>query len=89
MWPRELGRGVPGFLYGVLEANLVWQGRTEAGGAADPDTGGTTLFVAPGLQYVTTRWILEAALRVPAAQDLNGTALEADYVLQAGFRVNL
>lgn len=88
LWPRELGRGVPGFLYGVLEANLVHQDKNEIGGRDDPDSGGLSLFVLPGLQYVTKRWIVEAGVQVPLVQELNGTALETDYVLRAGFRVN-
>ena len=88
LWPHELGRGVPGFLYGVLEANLVHQDENRVGASDDPDSGGLSLFVLPSLQYVTRRWIAEAGVQFPAVQDLNGTALEKDYILQAGFRVN-
>ena len=88
LWPHELGRGVPGFLYGVLEANLVHQDENRVGASDDPDSGGLSLFVLPSLQYVTKRWIAEAGVQFPAVQDLNGTALEKDYILQAGFRVN-
>ncbi len=88
LWPRELSGGVPGFLYGVLEANLIYQGKNEIDGSEDPNSGGTTLFVDPGLQYVTKRWILEAIVQWPVFQDLNGTALEDDYIFRAGFRFN-
>lgn len=88
LWPRELGGGVPGFLYGVLESNLIYQGKNETGGVNDPNSGGTTLFIAPGLQYVTRRWVLEAIVQLPAVQDLNGTALEDDFIVRTGFRVN-
>ncbi len=88
LWPRELGAGVPGFLYGVLEANLIHQDKNETGGSDDPDSGGLSLFILPGLQYVTKRWIVEAGVQIPAIQDLNGTALEKDYILRAGFRLN-
>jgi len=88
LWPRELSGGVPGFLYGVLEANLIHQGRDEVDGVDDPDSGGFTLFLSPGLQYVTKRWILEAIVQVPVFQDLGGTALRDDFTLRAGFRVN-
>jgi hypothetical protein len=88
LWPRDLGAGLPGFLYGVIEANFVFQDNNRAVGAEDANSGGATLFLTPGLQYVTKRWIVEAAVQLPAAQDLNGTALEADYVVRAGFRVN-
>jgi len=88
LWPRTLGRGVPGFLYGILEANLIHKDRDEDGGADDANSGGTTLFLTPGLQYVTKRWIVEAAVQLPAFQDLNGTALENDYIVRAGLRLN-
>ncbi len=88
LWPRELSGGVPGFLYGVVETNLIYQGKNEINGTDDPDSGGTTLFIAPGLQYVTKRWILEAIVQLPAFQDLGGTALEDDFAVRAGFRFN-
>ena len=86
--PRALSGGVPGFLYGVLEANLIHRDNNEIGGAEDPNSGGTTLFIVPGLQYVTKRWILEAGVQLPAFQDLNGAALETDIVVRGGFRFN-
>jgi hypothetical protein len=93
LWPRTLTGGVPGFLYAVLESNLLYQGKNKAGGVANPNSGGVTLFMVPGLQYVTKRLILEAAVQLPAFQDLNGTALENEYVVneyvvRAGFRFN-
>lgn len=88
LWPRELGPGVPGFLYGVIETNLVHQGRNRINGASDPNSGGTTLFLSPGIQYVTKRWILEGIVQVPVVQELNGAALKNNFVLRVGFRVN-
>jgi hypothetical protein len=88
LWPRELGAGVPGFLYGVLEANLIHQDKNEIGASDDPNSGGLSLFILPGLQYVTKRWIVEAGVQIPAFQDLNGMALEKDYIFRAGFRFN-
>lgn len=88
LWPRQLGSGVPGFLYGVLESNLVYQGKNRSSGADEQNSGGTSLFLSPGLQYVTKRWVAEAIVQLPAFQDLNGTALEEDYTIRAGFRVN-
>lgn len=88
LWPQALGRGVPAYLYGVLEAGLVRQDEDELAGANDPDSGGTQLFLTPGLQYVTVRWIVEAAVQLPVAQDLNGAGLESDYVVSGGVRCN-
>lgn len=88
LWPRELGSGVPGFLYGVLETNVLHQAKNRSGGADDPNSGGTTVFLSPGLQYVTKRWVLEGIVQLPVVQDLNGTALEDNFTVRAGFRVN-
>ena len=88
LWPRTLGAGVPAFVYGVLESNLIYAGKNEVGGISDPNSGGTTWFLAPGVQFVTKRAILEASIQIPTVQDLNGLALENDYIVRAGFRVN-
>jgi len=88
VWPRELESGVPGFLYAVLEGNLLYADNNEMNGVTDPNSGGTSLFLSPGLQYVTKRWIIEGIVQLPVSQDLNGTALEDDFVVRAGFRLN-
>jgi hypothetical protein len=87
-WPRSLGAGVPGFLYGVIEANFVHTSKDRVNGVADPDSGGTTLFLSPGLQYVTRQWIVEAGIQIPVRQQMNGTALKRDYVFTTGLRLN-
>lgn len=86
--PRELGGGVPGFLYGVIETNFSHQAKNEIGGVNDPNSGGTKLFLSPGLQYVTKRWVLEAIVQLPVVQDLGGAALKDDFIVRTGFRVN-
>jgi Putative MetA-pathway of phenol degradation len=88
LWPRTLGGGVPAFLYGVFEAKLMHQQSNRVGGRADPDSGGTRLFLTPGIQYVTKRWIAEGAVQLPVTQSLDGTALENEYVVRAGVRFN-
>ncbi len=88
LWPRTLGGGVPGFLYGVLETNLVHKDKNESGGVDDRNSGGITLFIVPAVQYVTKRWIVETAVQLPVFQNLNGTALENEYIVRAGFRLN-
>lgn len=88
LWPRTLGAGVPDFLHGVLEMNLLHRDKNEFNGERDENSGGTTLFIAPGLQYVTKRWIVEGVIQLPVMQNLNGNALESDYIVRAGVRVN-
>ena len=86
--PRTLTAGLPNFLYGVIEANLIHQGKGRVNGSAVVNSGGTRLFLTPGLQYVTKRWIAEAAVQIPVSQNLNGSALENDYIARISVRVN-
>jgi hypothetical protein len=88
VWPQELAAGTPGFLYAVLEGNLLYMDKNEMNGVKDPNSGGTSFFLSPGLQYVTKRWIIEGIVQLPVSQDLNGTALGDDFIVRAGFRVN-
>jgi hypothetical protein len=77
-WPSDSSRDA-GFLYGV-EFNWLHRGQNKVGGQKEANSGGDTLWLAPTLQYVTQRYILEMALQKPVVQDLNGTALENDLI---------
>ncbi len=88
VWPKTLGSGVPAFVYAVLESNLIYNQANRAGGMEDPNSGGTSWFLAPGIQYVTRRTVLEAAVQLPVVQDLNGNALEKDFAGILSFRFN-
>ncbi|MFB6230223.1 MAG: transporter [Salinibacter sp.] len=88
LWTNE-GDGGLGFLYGNLETNLIWQGKNEIQGQDDPDSGGTTWLLAPGLQYVTRQFVVEGAVQLPALQDRNGTALEREFIATLSLRINL
>ncbi len=88
LWPGGLlEAGVPSFVYGVLELNGVWAQRSEQNGSKIADSGGYTLFVSPGLQYVTQLWVAEVSVQLPIVQELNGGQLKTDYILSAGFRI--
>lgn len=88
LWPGALPtEGVPSFVYGVVELNGLWSDRDEMGGTSIPDSGGYTLFLSPGVQYVTSRWIAEASVQLPVVRNLNGTQPEPDYTVAAGFRI--
>ena len=88
VWPKTLGSGVPAFIYAVLESNLIHNQKNREGGIVSQDSGGTAWFLAPGIQYVTRRTVLEAAVQLPVVQDLNGNALENDFTGILSFRIN-
>lgn len=88
MFPKSLSNGTNHFIYAVLEANYSNQDNNRIIGVEDVNSGGSSLFISPGIQYVTRKYILEAAVQLPVIQNLNGVALETDYSLTTGFRIN-
>ncbi len=88
LWPQSLTGNIPGFFYAVLESNLSFRKKNRVNHQSDQNSGGTQWFLTPGLQYVTQRWVIEAAVQVPVVQQLNGQALENDFIVRAGFRFN-
>lgn len=89
VWPRQLGAGIPAFLFAVVETNLISQGRHEIAGTHDPDSGGTRWDVDLGLQYVTTNFIIEGIVQIPAVDEPNGAGLRNDFRFTAGLRWNV
>ena len=83
-WPE---RGTPSQLYGVLEINAESAEKALSGGVELDDTGGTVVFVSPGIQWVSQRVIYEASLQLPVVQNLNGDQVETDFAATAGIRV--
>lgn len=86
--PKTITIETIGFLYGVLETNLIHKDKNRISGTTNHNTGGTILFAAPGIQYITIRWILESAIQIPIYQHQNGTALKNDSIFRVGFRMN-
>ena len=77
-----------GYLFTVLEASLVYTDANEITNIADANSGGTTAFITPGLQYATKRWIAETAIKIPVVKNLNGTALQPGVTGIASMRFN-
>lgn len=86
LWPQQLSGGVPSVLYGVLELNLLHQGRDRFAGQRDNDSGGDSVALSPGVQYITRRWVFEALAQIPLSQQLHGAALRSDPTVTAGIR---
>ncbi len=88
LWRSNVTSSIPDYLYGVLEMNLINQANNKVNGVSDNNSNGTRLFISPGIQYVTKRWIAEASIQIPTSQNLNGTALENDYIARTSLRFN-
>lgn len=88
IWVSGSADGLPHFLYAGVESNWVWQGKNRNNGQKDPDSGGVTLYLAPTLQYITRRTVAEVAVQLPVVQNLNGNALEQDFIFTLSLRLN-
>jgi Putative MetA-pathway of phenol degradation len=86
--PTALSSNSDYFLNGIIETNIIHQDKHKVDGNDNPNSGGTVIFLVPGLQYAAERYIAELGVQVPIVQDLNGTALENEYIFRVGFRVN-
>jgi len=70
-----------------LEFNGLYARRNDVNGASVQDSGGNTVLISPGIQFIPGRTLIfEASLQLPLIEDLNGTQLETDYTFLAGFR---
>ncbi len=86
--PSTLDLETRSFLYGVVELNTIIRDRHRQNGVSLENSGGTTVFLTPGVQYVTRKIIAEIAVQIPVVQNLNGSALENDFMIRGGFRIN-
>ena len=86
--PRKVIQETNAFVFGVLELSANHYERNRLGGVVDSNSGGFQLYLTPGLQYSTRRWIADLGVKVPIVNDLNGTALEPDFTILASIRFN-
>ncbi len=86
--PAKVARDTRAFVFGVLELSAHYSERNRVGGVTDPNSGGFLLYLTPGLQYSTRRWIVDLGVKIPVVSDRNGTALEPDYSILTSIRIN-
>lgn len=88
LWRSAVTGILPDYLYGVIETNLIHQTKNHINGVEISNSNGKQVFVSPGIQYVTLRWMAEMAVQIPVIQDLNGTALKNNYIFRSSVRYN-
>lgn len=75
-------------LNGFLEINGATAERTKLNGQEIEDSGGTTVFLSPGLQFVGgRRWLIEASFQYPLSNEPNGIQLVTDWTVSVGTRI--
>ncbi len=75
-------------LNGFFEINGSTSAKNSVDGQQIDSSGGTTIFVSPGLQYIGgRRWLVEASFQYPIVNEPNGTQLATDWALAVGARI--
>ncbi|MBI3994804.1 MAG: transporter [Nitrospirae bacterium] len=70
-----------------LELNGLYAQKDRSNGQKVHDSGGHSLFLSPGIQFIPLKTALfEASVQIPIFQDLNGDQLKTDYTYLIGFR---
>jgi hypothetical protein len=77
--PHTIGQSANA-LFVSLGVHGEWRDYEHLEGARLPDTGGNTVYVAPGVQYaIGGKWIIEGTYQRAVYHDLNDTQLGEDY----------
>jgi hypothetical protein len=69
----------------LLQLNTLWRGRDSGAQAEPEDSGGTFVFISPGVSYMVTRNVqVFGIVQLPVYQYVNGVQLTADWGATAG-----
>jgi hypothetical protein len=72
----------------VLEVNGEWHDNQRANGKSDPNSGGNTIYLSPGLRLSMDRWSSFLSVGVPIVSEPNGLQPEPDWRILSGMTVN-
>lgn len=87
IWPSILpDKGIYSQWNAVLELNGMLERKSESRGSEVASSGGNTIFLSPGIQFVSKRSVYEFSFLYPVVQNLNGSQLETDYSLALSYR---
>ncbi|MDA2934475.1 transporter [Acidobacteria bacterium AH-259-D05] len=88
LFPKEYKSFQDKVLNAYLEVSTVVSQRASLDDQDVLDSGGTTVFLTPGIQAVLNpRFLVEAAFQIPVVQELNGTQLAFSPTANVGIRV--
>jgi len=74
----------------LLELNTEMTDQTEiSNGSLNANSGGTEIFISPGIFWTTRNFAIKSGLQIPIMSDLDGTKDESDYRFKASFEWHL
>jgi hypothetical protein len=68
----------------MLELNGQWSAEQETSGIKDRNSGGNTIFIAPGMRLSLNQWSGFVSFGVPIVDDLNGIQSESNWRITTG-----
>ena len=71
----------------VLEMNGEWHAKQQMLGVTDLNSGGNTIYVAPGLRLSQDKWSAFVSVGIPVVKDTNGQQPEPDLRIRSGIAV--
>lgn len=83
--PAEPHRRVA--LDGILEINGTWSDHKRVAGVVDPNSGGNTVYLSPGLRLTIDNWAGFATFGIPIVNDPNGVQSKTDWRVLTGIAV--
>lgn len=86
--PHKLEYRAPDAVW-MLELNTEWTDRAERNGRTLANTGGTEIFLSPGLMWTYRNFAIKPGIQIPVYHDLNGSQPESDYRAFIEFEVHL
>jgi len=85
--PKTFTANTSAFLNGSIEVNIIKQNQNRIAKNSRVNSGGTSFFLSPGLQYITQHWIIEGNIQIPLIN--NDNPIENNYSARFGVRVNI
>lgn len=73
----------------VVELNGEWSDKEVDSGIVDPDTGGNTLYLSPGIRLGSDGMAGFVSVGIPVSNDFNGTQSQPDWRIMSGVSLAL
>jgi hypothetical protein len=72
----------------VLELNGEWHDKQRTAGVVDPNSGGNTMYLAPGLRLTVDNWSGYVSAGIPVVKEVNGIQPTPSWRVVAGFAMS-
>jgi hypothetical protein len=72
----------------MLELNGEWHDKERTAGVVDPNSGGNTIFLSPGLRLTVDNWAAYVSAGVPIVRDVNGVQPTAAWRVVGGIAMS-